>query len=260
VEVCDIQKADVPEGDPFDRIGAEHYDSDAQLMARRYKSAHRIQNELVCSSLSHASCGHLIVLDLGCGTGSDGIQILSNARNALYLGVDCSDHMLVQAEDKCLRQGLRKRCHFVRRDIRLLTLNNLLESSTFFKSSSGIACVITALVLHHYRPDEKRKIYRFSYDILPKDGLFVLTDLYLNSLKCCADQALRRELADVRNTIKRLGVSDSDRHTTICERHYIEDNQPQILLSEIALLNEVGFGDVDIVFRSGQLAVLAAGR
>lgn len=253
---------DNAEKNPFDRIGAEHYDSDAQRMARRYKSAHRIQNELVCSSLKHAICRRPIVLDLGCGTGSDGIQILSNASKALFLGIDYSDHMLAQARDKCLRHGLRERCHFVRHDIRLLTLNEVLEFPKVFKSSSGIECVITALVLHHYNLDEKRKIYRVAYDILPKHGLLVLTDLYLNSFGCCADHALRRELADVRDTIKRIGhsVPKYQRNTTISERHYVEDNRPQVLLAEIALLNEVGFVDVDIVFRSGQLAVLAAGR
>src|ERR1039457_6597114 len=69
---------------PFGRLGASTYDSEAENMPRRYRSARMIQNELVTLVLKSAAVQHPMVVDLGCGTSTDGVRLLSMVRNAIY--------------------------------------------------------------------------------------------------------------------------------------------------------------------------------
>lgn len=74
----------------FDRIGASHYDVDADQLGRRYREAHAIQNEFICMTLREWQVKRSWIIDLGCGTGSDGYYILSRLAKSAYVGVDNS--------------------------------------------------------------------------------------------------------------------------------------------------------------------------
>jgi ubiquinone/menaquinone biosynthesis C-methylase UbiE len=248
---------------PFGRVGAISYDNDARRMARRYRSAHVIQNDLVSSTLERAAAAHPIVIDLGCGTGSDGLHILSRVHNAIYVGVDSSGEMLERAKHKLVQHDLGKRSFLLNSDFRSMTSDELFAAIRAYRLDPNIYCVMSALALHHYELSEKKIIYELARAVLKEQGLLVLTDLYSNALPYCAEQALQRELVDVRAALKRIRLAGSKRvsyPTTISERHYIEDNRPHILSEEMALVSSIGFTKVDAVFRNGQLAIIAAGR
>jgi ubiquinone/menaquinone biosynthesis C-methylase UbiE len=91
--------------DPYDWSGASRYDLDAQQMPPRYFLAHLIQNELVSAVLRSVSVTHPVVIDVGCGTASDALEILSSVETAIYVGVDRSDAMLTHATDKLARHS-----------------------------------------------------------------------------------------------------------------------------------------------------------
>lgn len=248
---------------PFGRSGAARYDVDASRMPRRYKCAHKIQNELVITALRSATVAQPVVLDLGCGTGNDGLHILSKTNSAIFFGLDYSSHMIERARDKLGRHRFKKRNLFLERDFRFVSLAELAAALEKASLAGQVSAVISALALHHYEPAEKNRIYRLTYDLLPNGGLFVLTDLFSNSISSGADLALLKEILDVQSAIKRLTRSKvrlSSNNTTLSVSHYTEENHPQLLSDEIELLRNKGFEKVDVVYRHGQLGVICAAK
>lgn len=250
------------EDGPFGPIGAATYDHQALCMSRRYKHAHAIQNRLVRTALRKSSAAHPVIVDLGCGTAADGAAILLKADDAIYLGLDYSKYMLARAIDKFKRQGLQSRGLFLERDLRAVTADEIRAALGAVRRDRRVASVISALALHHYEPDMKARVYKLAYDLLPARGLLVLTDLYSNTIPLCAEDALQMELRDVRRTTASIASSQQNTggDTTVSERHYKEDNCPQTLMDELALLARTGFRNIDLVYRSGQLGVIAAER
>ncbi|MDP2605452.1 MAG: class I SAM-dependent methyltransferase [Deltaproteobacteria bacterium] len=249
--------------EPFGPLGAARYDVDASRMPRRYKCAHKIQNELVINALRKSSAPKPTVLDLGCGTANDGFQILSKTTSAIYFGLDYSSHMIKRAEDKLARHGLKKRSLFLERDFRFVDACGLWAGFKKANLARQVSVVISALALHHYELAEKLHVYTVAYDLLQKGGLFVLTDLFSNSISSVADLALLKESLDVRISIKRLigsKVTVSSNNTTLSVSHYTDENHPHILSDEIELLLKRGFENVDVVYRHGQLGVICAAK
>jgi tRNA (cmo5U34)-methyltransferase len=246
--------------EPFGRLGAARYDVDAFCMPCRYKRAHKIQNDLIIDALRKATAPGPIVLDLGCGTANDGLYILSKTNSAIYFGLDYSSHMIKRAKNKLGRHRFAKRSLLIERDFRLVNLSDLCASLTNASLAPELSAVISALALHHYELAEKGRVYQLVHDFLPRGGLFVLTDLFSNAIQVCAEQALRKEIVDIRRTVRRFAQPhvQPPLYTTLSERHYIDVNRPQILADEIACLSNIGFKKLDLVYRSGQLGVIAA--
>lgn len=170
------------EDGPFGRIGAAIYDHDASCMPRRYKYAHAIQNEIVRTALKNSSTANPVVVDLGCGTAADGIDILLKVGDAIYLGVDYSRHMLARAVDKFDRHSLQSRGLFLKRDLRFVTADDIYADFGNMILDRQISSVISALTLHHYELDMKAQVYKLAYDLLSARGMLVLTDLYSNTM------------------------------------------------------------------------------
>jgi SAM-dependent methyltransferase len=244
---------------PFSRSGSVRYDHDTEGMPRRYHTAHAIQNDLVSSFLKTGQGGQIVV-DLGCGTANDGLCLLSGTRNVIYLGVDYSEHMLTRASDKLERAGFKDRSFLIERDFRNVTKYEIFEAIGRMPSNAKISSVISAIALHHYDLQEKRRIYELAFDLLPRRGLLVLTDLYSNGIGQCADWAWNKELLEIREAADRLKKRSGNKYrgaSTISERHYREENRPQVLSEETSMLMEIGFNKVEVIYRHGQLGVIA---
>jgi len=237
--------------------GAAGYDDDARLMARRYRRAHQIQNALVCRVLKSTCAARPAVVDLGCGTGNDALEILSRVPGAVYIGIERSVAMLDRARVK-LRPFLGMRAVLLNDDFRELTPLTLTE---LCEKDLDIVCVMSALALHHYQMAEKRLAYERARAVLQPGGLLVVTDLFANVSNFANDYAMRCELVDVRRArSRRWGATPPmSMSTTLSERHYREENRPQVLLEELAVICSVGFSFQEIIYRHGQLAVISAG-
>jgi len=247
--------------DPFGPAGAARYDLDAQKMAWRYKYAHKIQNDIALYTLEHADAQFPVVVDLGCGTGTDGQLILSAAHTAKYIGIDYSDSMLSQARLKLENFCFNDRAILINKDILQLTANELIKNITII-GIHGVSCVISSFVLHHYTTSQKKNVFKLALSLIPPNGFFIFTDLFANEIKYCNYIALNRELADIRR-IQQQSINEglsTFSETTINEYHYLAENRPQVIAKDIALLYETGFQYVDILYRSCQVAVIVAQR
>jgi SAM-dependent methyltransferase len=245
---------------PFGRLGAARYDDDTKEMPRRYHTAHALQNGLVLNALKASRTPRPVIVDFGCGTGNDGLSLLSRSDDFIYFGIDYSIHMLSCAAAKLKHAGYDDRSLLLNRNFLRLNQNELLTALEAAGHVAEIFCVISAISLHYYDKKEKEAVYKLIFGLLPKGGLFVLSDLYSNGIDYCADWAWSKELLDINNAVKRLESRNREAHrgpSTISERHYREENRPQILAQELSLLSEIGFGKIDVVYRNGQLGVLA---
>ncbi len=243
--------------------GAGTYDDDAARMPTRYKIAHTIQNELIVNVLDSCSSRDVsVVVDLGAGTANDGLDILNQAARTLYLGIDNSLAMIERAKDKMRVCGYSERSAFLTGDFRTITASDVTRVLQSEHMEGSITVVMSALALHHYELAEKRAVYNLAYDLLHEGGVFVSTDLFSNSIADCARHALSKEISDVQASAERAGrLSSAPKEaTTLSVDHYVRCNKPQWLSKELALLHDIGFGSIDIVYREGQMAVLVAGR
>jgi SAM-dependent methyltransferase len=252
----------VLDGDgPFGITGAERYDIDAQYMPSRYKHAHRIQNNLLLHTLQYEKSGNPVVVDLGCGTGTDGHILLSATDTTKYVGIDCSDSMLSRAYSKLHQFIVGNRAILAHRDILQVSVKEVMDYLSPY-CIDNVFCVISAFVLHHYTATEKHAIFRFIYALLPKNGYFILTDLFASEIRYCNDVALNQELSDIRR-IQQLNprsIASCSCDTTVSEHHYLVENRPHVLSDDIRLLHECGFLFVDVAYRSYQVGVIMARR
>lgn len=243
--------------DPFSLEGSLMYDQEASCISDRYKEAHLIQNSVIIRMLTNNN-KNSVILDFGCGTGSDGLEILTEISNAIYVGLDSSEYMLKIALKKFDNNKLKSRSFFLRSDFRDLTTDLLIAELGLAMINQEISCIISSLVLHHYNTETRLRFYDLVRSLLKNGGVFVLTDLFSNSVSICNQIALDQELQDISKTIIKLeknGLKQSF-DTTISKHHYLHANQPVSLLNESFILTNCGFKNVDIVYRHGQLGVL----
>jgi SAM-dependent methyltransferase len=244
------------DNNPYSLEGSTFYDIEAAFISDRYKEAHRIQNSIVINALNNIP--NPVIIDFGCGTGSDGLEILSKLSTSHYIGIDSSIYMLQVASKKFEKEILSSRSLFIKQDIRNLTNDWLLKELSSSMIITEISCIISSLVLHHYSIETRVRFYKLAFQLLKNNGVFLLTDLFSNAINICNQFALDRELNDVRDTINKLenqGIHTNG-FTTISPYHYIYQNHPYDLLNETTILVDIGFNKIDVIFRSGQLALL----
>lgn len=248
-------------GDPYCLLGAKRYDIEGSCMSQRYKEAHKIQNSIVCNTCEISTCEKPVVIDFGCGTGTDGIDILSKNRRAIYIGIDSSTHMLNIAKKK-FEQKFTDRYVFLNLDFQQLTFEYLLSKLKTIDFNLDINCIISSFVLHHYSIETRQNFYNLVFKLLQKDGIFILTDLFKNSIDICNQLALDQEVSEIKEAIEILeqkGLSEND-NSTLSIKHYLNKNRPSLLLRESEMLLNNGFDCSDVTYRNGQIGVIVANR
>lgn len=243
------------QGDPYGPAGAANYDLDAQRIGRRYALAHTTQNELLCEFIAELAIDPILI-EFGCGTANDAADVLIKCPTLRYMGIDQSAWMLKQAASKLRNQNLLKRCALVHESFLGLDTKTLSQIARKQVGRDSADCFLSALSLHHYSAAEKIEIYRVAHSLLRNDGIAMFTDLFASAIPTCDTYGLAIELSDIEraNSMNMDGTAD----TTLSVRHYVHENKPLPLTEELGMLRFVGFDRLDVVFRSGQLAIIVA--
>lgn len=172
------------------------------------------------------------VLDLGCGTGTELKGIFDKAPNANITAVDLSPAMLEKLKDKYMDKS---------ENIRLV--NASYEGLEFAKGSFDY--VVSVMSLHHYKHDRKLMLYRKIFSVLKKGGIFINGDYVVSPQgeKECIEEYDRIILDKDIN-------EDGTYHIDI----------PFSITTEIGLLKEAGFENIDVLYRRENAAVFTAYR
>jgi len=175
------------------------------------------------------------VLDLGCGTGTISKAILEKYPNAKFTIIDISQNMLKIAEKKI---GSKSICQSHCIDFYEL---NLVEKYDVVTSS---------LALHHLITDEdKRVFYSKIFNMLKMNGIFLNADVVLGSNEHFQNIYMEKWISYMN---KSCSMDDINNNWLV---KYRNEDKPTRLLEQIKWLEEIGFSDVDIVWKYYNFAV-----
>lgn len=144
------------------------------------------------------------ILDLGAGTGLELIHLFELFPNAKVTVIDITENMLEKLKKRSFSSQVTTIC------------------ADFFKTDFGknYDAVISTSALHHFKPEEKQKLYQKIYNCLKENGQFINCDLI----------ALTQEIQD-----KQLYELD---HNIDNYKHI---DTPLTVENEINILKMVGF-------------------
>lgn len=161
-------------------------------------------------------CG--TILDLGCGTGLELEEYFAHGGSAEIVGIDLSDVMLGKLREKLGDKQLSLIC------------------GSYFDVPFGderYSAAVSVESLHHFKPEEKRKLYKKLHDSLADGGYFILTDYFAESVEL--EGVYFRELERLK---REQGIHDGEFY------HY---DTPLTVEHECEILSECGFSSVSLI-------------
>lgn len=175
------------------------------------------------------------VIDLGCGTGTIARRIKDAYPQAQMTCVDIAEKMLQIAQAKLADdQGVRYQ------------LANLEK----YEFDQTYDVIVSSLALHHLVTDQdKIKFYSKIYNSLAPGGVFYNADVILGS-----NAQLQKRYMEKWCEYMRLHVSVDEIEQKWIPQHYDEDH-PARLMSQLDWLKNMGFREVDVIWKYYNFAV-----
>ncbi len=182
----------------------------------------------------------LRVIDLGCGTGTVAAKILENFPDAQVTCFDLAGNMISLAQSRLARYPQVK---YVVADF---------HDFDFVDRYDAVA---SSLALHHLISEgNKRDFYRRIHENLNSGGVFYNADVVLasnDSLQAVYMNAWRRFMS---------GSVSSDEIEGKWIQKYKEEDHPAKLIDQLAWMTEIGFVDVDVIWKYYNFAVYGGSR
>ncbi len=190
--------------------------------------------EALVSSIPFNENDKINILDLGCGTGTISREIKLKFPCSIFTIVDISDNMLSIADNKIGGGNIIR----------------ISEDFYRFKFTEKYDVIISSLALHHLiTDDDKMTFYKNIYDNLNLKGLFFNADVVLGS----NDYLQKRYM---KKWIEYMGRRcDMDEITGKWLVNYEKEDRPSKLSDQIKWLENIGFKDVDIIWKYYNFAV-----
>ena len=187
------------------------------------------------------------LLDLGCGDGILGRTVLAEYPQAAGVFVDFSEHMIEAARKK----ADSRRATFVVADLATKAWMQSLGNQAPFD------LVLSGLAIHHLPDARKRELYHEIFDRLNPGGLFLNLE-HVAPRSPWAQQAFDELFVDSlwSHQQKRGGTKTRD---DVAREWYHRPDKTENILAPVELqcqwLQEIGFEDVDCLFKLFQLAL-----
>lgn len=169
------------------------------------------------------------IIDLGCGTGYISMKLKERFPNSKLTCLDFAENMITQAR------------------IRLKKYDSIIfynEDFRKFEFDKTYDVAVSSLALHHLETKkEKKKFYSKIFDSLRSHGVFYNADIILSSNDYLQKLYISKWKEFMSRTISTKEIED-----TWMTKHHKEDH-PEILLDQLEWLKEIGFTDVDVVWK-----------
>lgn len=187
------------------------------------------------------------VLDLGCGDGLFIQELLHSLSPAKVQLVDGSDEMLAAAKERL--KG-HENILFCQASFQELLANDPL-TETF-------DCIYSSLAIHHLPFAHKKNLYAYIYNHLSPGGCFVHYDVVVPP----SGRLERCYLSLWRQWIKEHPAIEHHKELIAIPEEYKEnkDNVPDTLDSQLRVMQEIGFTDVDCYFKYGIFSLFGGGK
>jgi tRNA (cmo5U34)-methyltransferase len=215
-----------------------HFEDEAELFDRVILTIiphYPAMVQTLVDAIPFGSSESFRVVDLGCGTGNVAAQVLNAFPNAQMTCLDLAENMIAIA-----RRKLAQLPHvtYVTADI------------NDFEFRSKYDAIISSLSLHHLATDDaKRDVYHRIYKALNSGGIFYNADVVLASNDFLQDLYMKKW----RQFMAKSHSPEEIEGTWIPK--YKEEDHPAKLLDHLAWMTEVGFADVDVLWKYFNFAV-----
>jgi tRNA (cmo5U34)-methyltransferase len=191
--------------------------------------------EALVTALPFAPTEPIVVLDLGCGTGTVAACVLKAFPQAVVTCLDFSARMIELAQVKLSSYANGR---YVAQDFRDFAFGDQYD------------VVVSSLALHHLETDaEKRVFYEKVYRALKPGGCFYNADVVLGS-----GESLQAAYLDKWKAFMRKRISAEEIERKWLPKYRVEDH-PARLLEQLAWLAAIGFSDVDVLWKYYNFAV-----
>ncbi|AFS77783.1 methyltransferase, type 12 [Gottschalkia acidurici 9a] len=175
------------------------------------------------------------VIDIGAGTGNVSKAIKDRFKNSKITCLDISKNMIGVAKLKL------KGYSDVKYEI---------EDFYSYSFKEKYDVVISSLSLHHLSTDnDKKNFYKKIYDFLYDEGVFYNLDLVLGS----SDIIQNLYISQWKEFMYK-SISNEEIDNKLMRKYYEEDN-PSKLIDQIHWLENIGFKNVDIIFKYFNYAI-----
>lgn len=180
------------------------------------------------------------ILDLGCGTGNITKKVLERFPKAQVTCLDLSENMILIAKDKLAEYD---------------NVEYIVGDFTEVEITEKYDAIISSLALHHIPNDEeKQAMYKDIYQVLEKGGVFYNADVIK------ANSTYNNELNDkiAIQDMKDNGVTEEE----IAEHKEKRDANdiPTTMYNHIKMLDNVGFQEIDIIWKYYSNAVYGGSK
>ena len=182
----------------------------------------------------------LRVIDLGCGTRTVAAYLLDAFPNAHVTCLDLAENMIAMAQVKLARYPL---------------VRYVVGDFSGFDSDDGYNVVVSSFALHHLvTSEDKRNFYHRIYNSLASGGVFYNADVVLGSNDFLQSVYMERW----RNFMSR-NVSKDEVEGKWIPKYEAED-RPAKLMDQLKWMTEIGFVDVDVIWKWYNFAVYGGVR
>lgn len=187
------------------------------------------------AAIPHQRTDSINVIDLGCGTGTISKQIKQTFSRAKITCLDIAENMIEMSKlklnnhpDVQYRVGDFRACEF--------------------DDSYDVA--VSSLALHHLVTDEEKiDFYRKIYESLRPNGVFFNADVVLGS-----SEHFQNLYMDKWISFMKRHVSGEEIESKWIPK-YIEEDRPAKLMDQIVWLKDIGFSEIDIIWKYYNFAV-----
>lgn len=210
---------------------------------------HNIISEKIRHEFSLHSMNIINVLEIGCGTGYTTKTILNSDTRTKIVAIDNEEKMIDQIKetlDTYIKSG------------KVTLIEN--DALDFLKTQNleSFDIIVTAATLHNFTQDYRKNILTEVYRVLKPNCLFINADKYALNDPVEHNKTLNWQLKELKRVFTKSNRIDLLEEWT---NHYLIDNKPELIMKEkesINFMKEIGFKDVELVFREQMDAVLIA--
>ena len=187
------------------------------------------------------------VLDLGCGDGLFIQELTRSFRPSKKTLVDGSAEMLAAAKRRLSGQN---NISFIQASFQQLLADDLLKKDFDF--------IYSSLAIHHLPFDEKKRLYSYIYEHLSSGGWFVHYDVALPPSEILE----KWYLSLWKKWITTHSSEERQEQLLAVPEQYKgnPDNMPDTLASQMEMLKDVGFFNVDCFYKYGIFSLLGGSK
>jgi len=245
------------------------YDKIVTLTQKDYYFSHEALIELISFYLNDLNLNTPSILNIGCGTGFEAINILEKFPDAKLVCIDFSEEMIDVFKSN-VGQLNKKYCieYIVGDALKLYEIKDI-------KRAQHFDIIVSAYTLHHYTLSEKSLVYKKIYEMLKPGGNFINLDLANYNSKTLSNFSQEHILNWIKVQFENIEINLSneltDKGYNLNElknewlNHITNINIPQIIedslsdtSTETNILKELNFSETGIPYRYFQSSILWA--